>query len=429
MPTCRALAKGSTSKSRIRAWALDELTPRAAESDSVEQQLLDQFASLATTIQTRLDSSAGSNGSLGGSVEMQVQRALAQVLRSPGSGAVAVMTPGAATGLTGPLLKPAQNALLQEVRQLVDTALPLVGRLQPIVPNQRATSDVELYRAVLTLELESLIREISRQNGPRPSLVRVLLGGLLGWPKDPGSADLTQFRLLLLGVLQVPTVAQEEVGVAVEVLEYSAEHVLDAWAKYATSAPNAVLWAAPDDMITSEPVPPARASLAERLTRASEVAPGISRSAALVGNALDAIGFDFGERRRNEFELETLVDADVTGSKSTKRTVTVYDILDWATTLASDTPRVMSAAGQLGLNLLADQADELFWLIEAMYGGLRYETEDVSITRDRSLPSALTDAQVEREFVALARDLDQLAELACATPQPTVTPEHEGMRE
>ena len=426
MPTCRALAKGTTAQFAFRAAALEALGPDTTRSDSLEQRLFDQFASLATTIQTRMEASAGTNGSFGGSVEVQVQRAVAEVLRSPGSGSVAVMTPGAATGLGGPVLTPEQNLLLQEAKPLVEVALPAIARLQPIVPNQRAESDIELYRAILTIELEWLLRELGRPEGPRPSLVRVLLGGLLGWPADPESADVNQLSLLLLGVLQVPTIAQEEVRVALELLEAGANGVLEAWLRYGRDVPTSVLWR--DDIGPTDIPAPARRSLADRLIRAAEIAPGISRSAALAGNALEAIGFSDGERHMYVLELETLVDVDAidANDRLVRRVVTVSDILDWATTLAAETPRLTSAAGQLGLNLLADQADELFWLIEAIYGDTSFELRDRRFVRNRIVPSELNDAQVQRELVNLARDLDQLAELACATPPPGGTSVRKG---
>ena len=47
--------------------------------------------------------------------------------------------------------------------------------------------------------------------------------------------------------------------------------------------------------------------------------------------------------------------------------MTVADILDWAQILAGPTSAdQLRQAGALGLNLLCDQADELFWLALAM---------------------------------------------------------------
>jgi hypothetical protein len=103
-----------------------------------------------------------------------------------------------------------------------------------------------------------------------------------------------------------------------------------------------------------------------------------------------------------------------------RRVLTVHDILDWATTMATTAPETIAAAGQLGLNLVADQADELFWLIEAIYGAPEFEIPDHEpvIRPDRDLPAELVDAQVRREFLNLARDLNELADLASATPTP-----------
>ena len=56
--------------------------------------------------------------------------------------------------------------------------------------------------------------------------------------------------------------------------------------------------------------------------------------------------------------------------------------------------------GQLGLNLLADQADELFFIIEAILQGERTVI---------GLPE-LFDPQVQIELRSLARDLSELAD-------------------
>ena len=58
-------------------------------------------------------------------------------------------------------------------------------------------------------------------------------------------------------------------------------------------------------------------------------------------------------------------------------------------------------AGQLGLDLIADQADELYWQVVAML--------DPSVVAQ--LPE-LGDVQTQQELLTLARDLNMLAGLA-----------------
>ncbi len=73
----------------------------------------------------------------------------------------------------------------------------------------------------------------------------------------------------------------------------------------------------------------------------------------------------------------------------------VKDLTDWATELA-DGLDLVRQAGQLGINLLADQADELFFIVAA-------------IMENPPLPE-LNDAQVQVELRSLARDLSELAD-------------------
>jgi hypothetical protein len=57
------------------------------------RELTARFSSFANTVQTRLNSSNGTGGALGGTLEAQVERALSQTLRRPGALATAA-SPG-----------------------------------------------------------------------------------------------------------------------------------------------------------------------------------------------------------------------------------------------------------------------------------------------------------------------------------------------
>lgn len=437
MPTCRAVDKGSTGNYWRRS-ALREIVPPVRRR-SLEQQVADQFASFATTIQTRLDGNGAMNGSFGGSIEVQVGRALAQVLRTPAAGGAAigaavlpVATPGA---LAGPVLPPRQEVLRQEGRLIVDAVSPLVSRSQPIVPNQQAPSDVELYRASIQYELDALVWEFGRPDGPRVPTVRVLLGALLGW--DPRRrqqhdvGDIEIFTLLLQGGLVVQTRALEEMDAAVGLLITAGGALLAAWEQYAGNEESDQLWGRAQAERRLD-LPPAEPSFAERMRRAAELTEVIAQDVALITGSLDAISFGFAERQTVELELHTWVDADLLGGESLKRVVTVGDILDWADALATRTAGALETTGQLGLNLLADEADEVFWLIEAMYGPLSPQDRFAEVSAEAAstddiedlyrppsdVPQELSDAQVRRAFLSLARDLDELADLAVAIRAP-----------
>src|SRR6476661_7790873 len=77
MPTSRASDKVGPRQTSLATAAVSTATPL--------QQLAGRFGSFANTVQTRLDTSSGANGTLGGTLQAQVERALAQVLRQPGA--------------------------------------------------------------------------------------------------------------------------------------------------------------------------------------------------------------------------------------------------------------------------------------------------------------------------------------------------------
>jgi hypothetical protein len=79
--------------------------------------------------------------------------------------------------------------------------------------------------------------------------------------------------------------------------------------------------------------------------------------------------------------------------------LTVKDLLDWAVELSdASAVDVIGQGGQLGINLLADQADELFFIIIAILA-----KADVQ-------PRELRDPQVQLELLSLVRDLSELAD-------------------
>jgi hypothetical protein len=79
----------------------------------------------------------------------------------------------------------------------------------------------------------------------------------------------------------------------------------------------------------------------------------------------------------------------------------VKDLLDWASDFSGSAGLdAIRQCGQLGLNLLADQADELFFIIEAVL-----QADEVTV----GLPE-LFDPQVQLELRSLARDLNELAD-------------------
>jgi hypothetical protein len=165
--------------------------------------------------------------------------------------------------------------------------------------------------------------------------------------------------------------------------------------------------------------PPAKppASYAEKMIQADLLLPVIAQDATRAENSLAAIGYTTGEQETDFAWLWSAVDTDLVSGAGLEPTppatyqlpltpipvwMTVADILDWAQNLAgASSTDQLRQAGALGLNLLCDQADELFWLVLAL----------LDQTATAQIP-ALADSEVQLEMFALATDLNQLANLA-----------------
>jgi len=156
--------------------------------------------------------------------------------------------------------------------------------------------------------------------------------------------------------------------------------------------------------------PAVAGSYSQRIILANQLLPAISQDALQVAGALDAIGFGPGPQETATVDgLESLADSDlfpgdelpVLQAQSDALGPTVKDLLDWASDFSGSAGLdAIRQCGQLGLNLLADQADELFFIVEAVL-----QADEVTV----GLPE-LFDPQVQLELRSLARDLNELAD-------------------
>jgi hypothetical protein len=166
------------------------------------------------------------------------------------------------------------------------------------------------------------------------------------------------------------------------------------------------------------PQPLQPATYAERLIQADLLLPVVGQDASHVAAALDAIGLSQGEQETTFIGLQSLVDMDLLppgnpatappppAPPNTQSTIpvrtTITDVLEWTASMADVTTLdLVRQAGQLGLDLIADQADELFWLVVALLD----PTMQLQVVE-------LGDAQVQQELLTMARDLTLLANLA-----------------
>jgi hypothetical protein len=492
MPTNRASTKVSARQSALATYMTKNhiLVPPNGRMN----ELTARFSSFANTVQTRMNSSNGTNSSLGGTLEAQVDRALSQVLRQPEGGAgTTVMTRRTDTSIASmvggvggiqPVMSPYQASLLREARIAQADSLSILDSLQPISPFADP-GDVTALQALVRAEINGLLEEFSYTRLlPRQERVRVYLGGLLGWNFDGTSAkspfataaptgDIqTLVTLLNLGGPLVPTVAVEDQLASQQILGSDGVLFDSQWNNFWTLAlqgnappgqgPTWSLWEftpktptvpsglgnlfpptgdPPGTLLSlgpESPQLPAQApwrigainnpsftgigglSYAERMIQADLLLPVLAEDARRVGNSLAAIGFSSGEQETTFATFWSAVDSDLltsapvppptgpsgynvlAGTFPIPVYMTVADILDWAQNLAGPTSSdQLRQAGALGLNLICDQADELFWLALAMLD----PTASVQI-----LP--LADTEVQLEVSSLATDLNLLAKLA-----------------
>jgi hypothetical protein len=199
-------------------------------------KLTARFSSFANTVQTRMNSSNGTGGALGGTLEAQVDRALSQALRQPGGVSTAVQTRPADTSIatlvggsggSQPAMSPYQATLLREARIVQADILSILDNVQPLSPFTDP-GDVASLQSLVRAEVNTLLEEFSYTRLlPRQQRVRVLLGGLLGWdydnwPTAPGTPPLSPLQnapagdiqalagLLNLGSPLLPTISVED---------------------------------------------------------------------------------------------------------------------------------------------------------------------------------------------------------------------------
>ena len=387
--------------------------------------------------------------------------AAGQALAQPVAQALSVATWGGGMG-GPPAIAPNQAALLREGTLIKGDMISVLDTLQPL-STFADPSDLAAVTAVVRAEINLLIEEFSRTSlQPRSQRVRVLLGGLLGFnppisPPDPSFGDVgALITLLNLGGPIVPTLLVDQQVASQQVLTSDATQLLSQWLAYQVQEP---LIPPPWDprlkgrligglgSLTPQPGvgdtlalgPPstqaqfriavikpgtisqvASLSYAEKLIQGDLLLPIVGQDASRVAGALDAIGLSQGEQETTFLSLPSLVDADLlnksvvpnppdAGSSILVRT-TITDILDWTSSMAdASTLDLVRQAGQLGLNLIADQADELFWLVVAL---LQPALPPGTQPAAQDQMAELGDAQVQTELLTLARDLNLLANLA-----------------
>jgi hypothetical protein len=351
-------------------------------------------------------------------------------------------------------LPPPQAVLASEAVIAQNDLLAALDALQPLSVLSDP-GDIAAYKDIIRAEVVALTAEFARADLPRPARVRVLLGALLGWafPVDQThtpplvtagfqTGDVAALLFLLnLGQPLVASSFVDQQDALQQVVASAATRLFELWVQYEYSdtahLPPAIWLGVGDRLegvggsaavgapqLPGDPrVIPATVTgtYSQRIIIANELLPVLSQDTQQVAGALDAIGFGPGPQETTPVNgLLSLVDGDLfTVADLTDRTnqipetqqvlaaqsdalgPTVKDLLDWASDLSGPVGLdAIRQCGQLGLNLLADQADELFFIIEAVLLG-----KEATV----GVPE-LFDPQVKLELRSLARDLSELAD-------------------
>jgi hypothetical protein len=370
---------------------------------------------------------------------------------APGAGTTLALAGGAyAAGAAQPLapmsLPPDQRALVSEATITQQDLLMSLDALQQLSA-ESSPDDIAAYKSVIRAEVTTLVGEFARPDLPRPPRVRVLLGGLLGFAfpaaKDPKAPPRTRgaqtgdlAALLFLLTRDRPDVTStflDEQQALREVVRADSVRLLELWSAFqfrVTPRPpkmwlgvdtrpkgvggSAAVGKRPpkgvhDDGIRHRPT----TSYSQRLITTNLLLPNIAQDTDQVAGALDALGFGPGQQETVPVSgvVSSFVDHDLNLHVNPKtmpilqakeaengKGPTVKDLLDWAAQLSDASAlEVIGQAGQLGINLLADQADELFFIIAALLAKVDAQRE-------------LRDPQVQLELLSLARDLSALAD-------------------
>jgi hypothetical protein len=346
-------------------------------------------------------------------------------------------------------LPPPQAVLASEAVIAQNDLLAALDSLQPL-SMLSDPGDIAAYKDIIRAEVVTLTAEFARADLPRPARVKVLVGALLGWafPADQAqnvpppvtagtqTGDVAALLFLLnLGRPLVPSSFADQQDALQQVVAGATTRLFELWVQYeysdrANLPP--LIWlgvgtrgagvggsaavGAPQPVPTG-PTPTVTGTYSQRIIIANELLPVLSQDALQVAGALDAIGFGPGPQETTPVNgLRSKVDGDlfknpkgstvpqtqqVLAAQSADAGPTVKDLLDWASDLSGAAGvDAIRQGGQLGLNLLADQADELFFIIEAILQGKRNAI---------GLPE-LFDPQVQIELRSLARDLKELAD-------------------
>jgi hypothetical protein len=155
--------------------------------------------------------------------------------------------------------------------------------------------------------------------------------------------------------------------------------------------------------------------------------------------AMDSIGFTESERRSESARFSSLNDGKQLtlsldksiypltyvspkgGLEVCLPQITVNDLNSWIDRFASiESPSILAASGQFGLDLVTDQADTLFWVIGFVLYYILFDEEGK--TSCKPLKNILSYERVQQSLRELLSHLKDLADLPFTQSSSTTSP-------
>lgn len=329
-----------------------------------------------------------------------------KVSRSPVRGIVSLHSASDSTTGNGSL--PVEQANLhRQAGVIAHDALKILKGIQPFTPDSDQDC-VEALRSLINTEIQLLVEEFGRVDGPRTGRVNAYFEALMGMASTHRNgngnfktASLPSGHLARFGEVTglnqryKPTTLTDESHLAgYELLRNYLETLHNVWRQY------------------NAPAMSNRLTLySDRLARAETLLSVIVEGNRNLIAALDSVGFTEHERRSDASRFTTL---EVTDSSLDNQfpDMTVHDLCEWIDRYASlEAPPILSEAGQYGLDFITSQADRLFWTIVPIAGFIK--TTDPSNTFNKPfLAQILLQERVSWAYDELMNQLNALADLA-----------------
>ncbi len=316
-----------------------------------------------------------------------------------------------AAGLSGQI-SAEQATLYRQVSLIVPDARAVLAGLQPFATVAQPDV-VESLRGLIDTALQTLLEEFGRVDEPRAALVDDYLASIDG--KTGFVAKLGEVAKID-GKTAYPDTFEDERQVAgFRLLSGYVVQIEDAWRGFRGRQ--------------SRDFP----YFTERLQRASQMLEVLAQGNTNFMSAMDSVGFPSTERRSPAARFSTLgltsiaiSASNVPGSPDDEQTLkdelagnlryssmTVDDFNQWVDKLARvDGPRVLTDAGQFGLEFVTGQADTLFYALVPVLFATKLGGADLNA-------SPVVAQVLKHERVSWALDdvfsqLDTLAGLAAA---------------